>query len=428
MIRTDQPMITRPVRPIPIAVRYVSRLPADCDARPIDTCDAQAPRWVQPPQQPVSVRAVESRRDQTEFIRLGYRIYADDPHWVAPLEVEARAFLDPQRHPFYKHGEAVQFLAQQNGQTVGRIMVSDDPRFNNQHGTNLGCFGMFESIDDQHVANALLTTAAHWLRRRGRSEIIGPIDYSTNYPSGLLVDGFQSPPRIMMNHHPRYYARLLENWGLRKHKDLYAWWLRAATEKMGLWRERVERIVGGSGVTIRPMRFDDFDAEVERARSVYNTMFQSAWGFVKMTAAEFDHLARQVRRVAAPGLIWLAEAAGEPVGLSITLPDMNEATKPLGGRLARFGVPAGLVRLALGRRRIRTARVCVLGVVPAFRRRGIAELRLLRTLDLGKKVMNRTGAELSWTLEDNTLINRTIEQVGGARYKTYRVYRKALVR
>jgi GNAT superfamily N-acetyltransferase len=355
-------------------------------------------------------------------------VYANDPHWVAPLEVETRAFLDRRRHPFYKHGEAVQFLAQQNGQTVGRILVSDDPRFNNEHGTNLGCFGMFESIDDQHVADGLLNTAANWLRRRGRSEIMGPIDYSTNYPSGLLVDGFQSPPRIMMNHHPRYYARLLENWGLRKLKDLYAWWLDAADHKMGLWRERVERIVRGSGVTVRPMRFDDFDAEVARARTVYNAMFQSAWGFVKMTAAEFDHLARQVRRVAEPGLIWLAEAGGEPVGLSITLPDMNEATKPLGGRLARFGVPAGLVRLAFARRRIKTARVCVLGVVPAFRRRGVAELLILRTLDVGKNVMNLTGAELSWTLEDNPLINRTIEQVGGVRYKTYRVYRKALAR
>lgn len=374
----------------------------------------------------IEIRQVRTRRDQNEFVDLPWRIYSDDPHWVPPLKREVKAFLDRKRHPFYKHGDAVQFLAIVNGRTVGRLLVSDDPRYNAEHRTNLGCFGMFESIDDQAVTDALLAAGAEWLRARGRTEILGPIDYSTNYPCGLLIDGFDTPPRIMMNHQPPYYARLLEGWGLSKAKDLYAWWFDDSENMLEQWRGKIDKFAKRFGVTVRPLNGDDFDAEVARCKTVYNEAWEKSWGFVKMTDAEFEHLARDLKRMAELDLILLAEVEGRPVGLSITLPDIHEAIKPLDGRLTTFGLPIGLGRLLYNMRRIKTARMAVLGVVEGYRRRGIAEMLILGTLDYGKNVLKYTGAELGWTLEDNDLINRTVERVGGKRYKTYRLYEKKI--
>lgn len=375
----------------------------------------------------VEVREVRSAADRTRFVRCPYPIYAHDPHWVAPLEVEVREFIDPRKHPFLLHGAAAQFIALRAGGAVGRVLVSDDPHYNAQHNASVGCFGMFESVDDRQVAHALLDAAANWIRARGRHEMMGPIDYSTNYPLGLLVDGFDAPPRVMMNHHPRYYAGLLESWGLAKVKDLFGWWFVDPNDMVARWRSLVERVQRRSGVVVRPFRLDDFEAEVTRCQTVYNSARRDNWGFVKLSDAEFRFLARQIRRVTTPGLVLIAEVDQQPVGFSITLPDVNEAIKPLRGRLTRFGLPVGLLRLLWRMRRIKTARMMVLDVLEGHRRRGIAELLIYKTLDYGKNTVGFTCAELSWTLEDNRLINRAIEAVGGKAYKTYRIYQKTLV-
>ena len=186
----------------------------------------------------IVVREAKTRRDRDAFVKFPWRIYAGDKIWSPPLLLEAKAFIDPAKHPFCKHGTAAQFLAFDQGQLVGRIQASDDPNYNQQHGTNVGCFGMFECIDDQLVASALLDAAADWIRRRGCTEIMGPIDYSTNYPSGLLIDGFDTPQRVMMNHNPPYYVRLLEGWRLTKVKDLYAWWFDDANDMLHKWAKR----------------------------------------------------------------------------------------------------------------------------------------------------------------------------------------------
>jgi GNAT superfamily N-acetyltransferase len=374
----------------------------------------------------IEIIPVSNGRDRNAFVDLTDSIYRQDPHWVAPLKSEVKAFIDPKRHPFYEHGEAMQFIARRDGKVVGRIMASDDPRYNAQHGTNLGCFGMFESINDQEIANRLLNAAVDWLKTRGRDEMLGPIDYSTNYPCGLLIDGFDTPPRIMMNHQPPYYARLLENWGLAKAKDLYAWWFEGENNQMDGWRERTDRLAERFGVTVRPARLDDFEAEVRRCKQVYNEAWDDSWGFVKMTDAEFKHLAHSIKQLNVPELILLAEVKGKPVGLSITLPDINEALTGLNGRLTSYGLPIGLFKLLCNMRRIKTARMAVLGVVDGYRRRGIAEMLIFKTLDYGKNTLNYTGAELGWTLEDNDLINRSIERVGGQRYKSYRLYNKRI--
>jgi GNAT superfamily N-acetyltransferase len=355
-----------------------------------------------------------------------WSIYAADPVWVPPLLFEVKEFLDPKKHPFYQHGEATTFLATRGNETVGRILVSDDPNYNELHGTNVGCFGMFESIDEPAVTHGLLDAAADWLRARGRTSIMGPIDYSTNYPLGLLIDGFDTPPRVMMNHNPPYYAGLLESWGLAKTKDLYCWWFVDPKDMVARWHDRAERIARRSGVRVRSFRVDDFDADVERCFNVYNAARTKNWGFAKLTDAEFHYFAKQMARLAVPELILLAEVDDKPVGFSITLPDVNEAIAPLNGRLTTLGLPIGMLRLMRRLPRVKTARMLVLDLLEDYRRRGISELLILKTLDYGKNTIGYTGAELGWTLEDNYLINRTVEAVGAKRYKTYRIYEKGL--
>ncbi|MFZ1932931.1 MAG: GNAT family N-acetyltransferase [Thermoguttaceae bacterium] len=375
---------------------------------------------------PLEVREVRSRSDLDRFIKLPWRIYADDPQWAPPLLIEVKAFLDRRKHPFYKHGDATQFIALRGGETVGRVLVSDDPFYNQQRGENVGCFGMFECDNDQAAAAGLLDAAAGWLTARGRTAIRGPVDYSLNYPVGLLIDGFDTPPRIMMNHNRRYYAGLLESWGLAKVRDLYAWWFVDPADLASKWRGRAERIARRGKIKVRPFRRSDFHAEVKRCQDVYNAAMDDLWGFVKLSAAEFEYLAAQLKKSALAEQVLLAEIDGKPVGFSVTLPDINEALRPLNGRLTRFGLPLGLLRFLRAKRRVKTARMVVLDVLKEYRRRGIAEMLILNTLEYGKNVLGYTGAELGWTFEDNHLINRTIEAVGGKRYKTYRIYEKSV--
>ena len=275
----------------------------------------------------LEVHEVTTRRDLDRFIKLPWRIYAGDENWSPPLLVEAKAFLNRRRHPFYLHGQATQFLAYREHECVGRILVSDDPHYNADQGTNLGCFGMFECSEDPQVANALLEAAADWLRGRGRTEIMGPIDYSMNYPCGLLIDGFDTPQRVMMNHNPPFYAALLEGWGLEKAKDLYAWWFDDSFDMLSRWAGRASRLADRARVRIRPLSLRNFDEEVARCNALYSEACDHNWGFVRMSHAEFQHLAKQLRQFAVPEWVLIAEVDGQPAGICITIPDFNEATR-----------------------------------------------------------------------------------------------------
>jgi GNAT superfamily N-acetyltransferase len=374
----------------------------------------------------VEVRPVVSKADINAFLQVPWPIYADDPHWVPPLLIDQKEFIDPKKHPFYLHGQAEKFIAWRGGKAVGRVLVSDDPRYNAQQKSNTACFGMFESIDDRQVAHGLLDAAAAWSRAKGRTSLLGPIDYSLNYTGGLLVDGFHTPPRILDNHNRPYYAELLESWGLQKAKDLYCWWFDDSKDMVGEWRERAARLAKRGRIKVRPFDTKDFDAEVERCSLVYNTAMERNWGFVALTDAEFRYMAKRLKDMADPNLVLLATVDDKPVGFAITLPDMNEAIQPLNGRLTNGGIPINLVRFLWRKRRVQAARMMVLDVLEKYRRRGVAEMLILQTLDYGKKVWKFTGAELGWTLEDNWLMNSAIEKVGGKRYKTYRIFEKKI--
>src|SRR3954471_19791854 len=228
--------------------------------RPRPRQDSAVPR--------IEVTKVVSRHDRDAFIKFPWRIYQNDPAWVPPLVIERKEFLDREKHPFFEHGQAEFFLARRDGEIVGRIAASDDPKYNAHHASNVGCFGMFESIDDQEVANALFGAAADWLRPLGRDEIMGPIDYSTNYLCGLLIDGFQHPPMLLTAHNPPYYSQLIENWGFEKAMDLFAWWFAepanaaARLRKLaGALKKRPEK------VTIRQGNLKDLAGEASKIRA-----------------------------------------------------------------------------------------------------------------------------------------------------------------
>jgi len=372
----------------------------------------------------IEASPVSSRKERNAFIKFPWRIYQNDPAWVPPLILERKAFLDRKRHPFYQHGDAALFLARQNGEIVGRIMASDDPNYNSLHQSNAGCFGLFECIDNRDVAAALFEAASNWLCARGRSAIMGPIDYSTNYVCGLLIDGFEHPPTLLTSHNPRYYPPLIESCGFSKAKDWYAWWFSEFPEAAERLRKVATARAGRHGVTIRPVNLRKIEDESRLLRTIYNQAWEKNWGFVPFTPAEFDHLAREMKPLIVPQGTLLAEVGDEPVGFVIAVPDINVALRHINGRLTRFGFPIGLIKLLYYKTKIRTGRLVALGVVEKYRRAGIAETLVLRLMDEAFK-RGFTG-ELSMTLEDNHLINRFLAAIGAKKYKTYRIYRRQI--
>src|SRR6266513_640517 len=369
---------------------------------------------------PLSVVEVCSRRARKAFIKFPWRIYRNDPAWVPPLILERKEFLNRKRHPFYRHGDAALFLARRNGEIVGRIIASDDPNYNALHRSNVGCFGLFESIDDVDVAAALFDRAAEWLRSRGRTEIMGPIDYSTNYVCGLLIDGFQHPPTVLTAHNPPYYARLIEACGFEKVKDWYAWWFEPNKAPVSRLRRLVDARARKTSVKIRPIDLRHLEDDSHRLGAVFNEAWKNNWGFVPFTEAEAKHMGSEMRPIIIPWMTLIAEVDSAPVAFVICVPDINVVLQRLNGRLTRFGLPIGLIKLLYQLRKIRTARFVALGVLEKYRRAGIAETLVLQVMEEGARL--GYSGELSMTLEDNVMINRFLEALSATKYKTYRIY------
>jgi GNAT superfamily N-acetyltransferase len=373
----------------------------------------------------IEVSEVTTRRDRSAFIKFPWQIYANDPAWVPPLIIERKAFLNRKRHPFYQHGDVALFLARKNGEIVGRIMASDDPNYNSLHESNVGCFGLFESIDDHDVAAALFERAASWLRRKGRTEMMGPIDYSTNYVCGLLIDGFQFPPTILTSHNPPYYRHLFESCGFTKAKDWYAWWFADPSKAVAHLRRLATRFNARCPAVVRPANLRNLRDESRRLREIYNQAWKKNWGFVPFTEAEIEFMTKELKPLLLPEFAWIAEIGDEPVGFTLCLPDINVVLRDLDGRLTRFGFPSGLIKLLLYKKHIRKGRLIALGVTEKYRRAGIAEILVLRVMEETMIKRGITG-ELSMTLEDNFMINRFLEAIGAQRYKTYRIYSKSI--
>ncbi len=373
---------------------------------------------------------VTTTRDRERFIALPRYIYADDPNWIAPLDVLIRNKLSRKKNPFFKHGWAQEFIAVEGDKTLGRILVSDDSRFNEEHQSNVGMFGFFECINNQSVANALLDEGARVLKEeRMRESLFGPVEFSTNYEYALLVEGFDSPPKIMMTYNPSYYQTLLETWGLEKNRDLFSWYFDDTSRTFAeQWKPLVDRLQKRHNFTVRQFSMKDFDSDVRRCMEIYDYVRSEwYWGSVSLTPEEIHEYSRNLRFFASPDMILIAEAAGKPIGFSITVPDFNEAVRPLKGSLSLFGVPfLGLFRLRQRLKHVKGARVMVLCVLPDYRRKGVAEKLIVETFNSGYYYMKFNNAELGWTDENNDKITHVLERVGARRCKRYRVYQKDL--
>jgi GNAT superfamily N-acetyltransferase len=367
----------------------------------------------------LEVVPVRGTRALRQFLDLPYSLYANDPYWVPPLRIAQKQLFDRKEHPFYRHGEIECFLALRDGRVAGRIAAILDRNYNEYHGDHSGFFGFFESERSQAVADALFAAASMWLKDHGAQVIRGPVNPSTNYECGLLVDGFDSCPYLMMPHNPPYYAELVERAGFRKAKDLYAHLTDPESASGALERlQRLEkRMAAENRIRVRSIRKEAFDEDVALAWQVYNASWSRNWGFVPMTRDEFCFMARDMKSILVPDLVLFGEVDGKVVGFALGLPDINRALKHAGGRL----FPLGLLKILYHKRSIRSFRVVALGVVEQYRTAGVAAgfyLELLRrAMALGYR-----ECEMSWVLEDNTLMNRSIEALGGRRYKTYRIY------
>jgi hypothetical protein len=363
----------------------------------------------------LEISPVQNGADQRDFLMFPYKLYEHDPYWVAPLLLDQKALFDP-KHPFQLHGTIQRFLARRDGRTVGRIAAILDPNYSRFHDEKAGFFGFLEMIDDAEVTAGLLAAARDWLLQHGAEVIRGPVNPSTNYECAVLIDGFDSCPRIMMTYNPPYYDRLIKAAGLKKSKDLVAYDLPVATARADRLKTLTDK-AESSGIHLRNLRLKDFDAEVDRAWTVYNSAWEKNWGFVPMTPAEFKHEGHELKQILVPELAWIAEIDGQPIGFALAIPDFNEALKHIRGRL----LPFGLFKLLWYQRKIEYLRVIILGVKQEFRPTPAAAALYAALIRECARLKYR-GAECSWILEDNVLMRRSIEALGGKVYKTYRIY------
>jgi len=333
--------------------------------------------------------------------------------------MDVRTLLSPKKNPFWRHAQARYFVARSNGRAVGRIAAIKNDNHNATHHDRVGFYGFFESVNDQDVANALLDAAAAWLSAQGFDMMRGPMSPSINDECGLLVDGFHTPPTLMMPHNPAYYVPLHERYGLRKAKDLLAY-----EGSGGAPPERylkiAQRVADRAGITLRPLNMKRFAAEVELIKELYNLAWEKNWGFVPLTEPEIDHLAKQLKPIAVPDLIPFAVRADKVVGFAVALPDFNVALKHNpSGRL--WGLPLILWHA----RAIRRVRVLLLGTIPEFRGRGIDAL-LYNWIWTKGVAKGYNWGEGSWILEDNAPMNKAAQAIGFRPYKTYRIFDKPL--
>lgn len=390
------------------------------------------------------IRQAESPRDRNELAKFPFRLYRQDPYWVPPLIGDRKKFLDPAQNPSFEYLQVAYFMAEalvrpdnvpkgslatgvSGEQVVGTIAAIINPRHNEVHQDQVGFFGLFETINDYQVAEALLDAAAEWLRKRGRTAMRGPITFTMNDEVGLLVDGFNDSPRLLMPYNMPYYPEFLEAYGLEGVMDLYAYHFDLAGTYSSVEEfppkliRVVEKLKKRSNLVVRKVNMADYDNEVLRVQEIYNRAWERNWGAVPITDHELEHIAKELKQILDPDLALLAEVDGRPVGVSVTLPDANFVLKKMGGHLFPFGI----IKALWYQRKIEWARVWAMGVLPEYRSRGVDAVMYYQTaieaLRKGYKHL-----EASWILANNEPMNRVLRNFGGEIYKTYRVYEKPL--
>jgi GNAT superfamily N-acetyltransferase len=364
----------------------------------------------------VEIHPVNTREAAREFLEFPYGHYSRDVNWVAPLRIDQRRLFNPNAHPFWKHADMQRFLAYRDGIACGRIAAIHD-----QFAGEVGSFGFFESVDSELVAQALFDAAAAWLAARGLKRMRGPLNPSINYECGLLVSGFDSPPRVMMTYNPPNYPRLIEAAGLLKAHDLWAYRLTITDPAHWDRLERARRLRPSMNGGMRPVRMNDYENELDQVWRIYSSAWSENWGAVPLTQEELRFLGKELKPILIPELALFCEVAGEPIAFGLLVPDINEALLHARGSL----FPTGLLKILYHKSRIRKYRALALGIMKDYRNTSIgADLYL----ELARTVIGRGAVEVecSWISETNGPMNRALEFMGAKRYKTYRIYERAL--
>ncbi len=368
----------------------------------------------------LSVRKVESRRDLTRFVDLPYRKYAGDPTFVPQIRIGEFDKLNPKKNPFFQHARATLYLAWRGSELVGRIACIDNDNHNATHGENLAFFGFFEA-EDASTAAALFRAVEDEARALGRDTLRGPANPSMDDGAGFQIDAFDSKPYVMMPQNPPEYAAFAEASGFHKAKDLFAWMVDIGQGSPARVQRIADRVRKRYDIVVRPADIKNFDRELALLKHIYGVAWEKNWGHVRYTDAEFDRLAADLKLIIDPAIVLFMEYDGKTVGVSVTIPNINQVLSRFNGRL----LPTGIFHLLNRKRIINEGRLAILGVLDEYRNRGFDVVLIDETIERGRKA-GYIGGECSWVLEDNDAINKGIEAAGAKLYKRYRIYQKGL--
>ncbi len=373
----------------------------------------------------ITVRPIDFGDDSRPFVDVLWNIYKDDQSWIPTLHSLQLDQIKPDYNPFLRYGQAQLFLAEKHGQPIGRISAHINPRHDSYHNERGGFFGFFECINDQNATDALVEAARTWLRSRDAHWIRGPISFTINQESGTLVEGFDTPPMVGMPHGRPYYDNLLGKTGLSKIKDLFAWHYPVDNLPQRSLIAR-KRVLSLNNVSIREMNKNNLRNDIGIAIDIFNDAWKDNWGFVPVENDEIDQLSAELGRFADPRLTSIISIDNEPAAMVIAIPNLNEATRDINGRLFPFGGIKVKWRLLRG---LQSGRVILLGIRPKFRTRKYAGLHLLlfSEVHLRGKRLGFDWAELGWVLEDNGALNQALPRIGASIYKTYRIYQGPLI-
>ena len=366
----------------------------------------------------VEIKVVSNKKDLMKFIKFPWDIYKGNKYWVPPLIMDRKKILDKEKNPFFENAEAEYFLAYQNQKIVGRIAAIKNDLHNQYHNDNIGFFGFFECIDDQNVANKLFDIVKEWLKNKGLIAMRGPTNPSSNDEYGMLLEGFDDSPRLMMPYNPEYYLSLCSNYGFKKVKDLYAYKLEYEKVASSSKLKRVAEIVRKrSNIKITQIDLKHFKSELEKVKYIYNKAWAPNWGFIPMTEKEIDNIAKELKPLVEPSLVLFGEIDNNLVGFVLVMLDYNYVLKKMNGRL----FPLGFLKLFTEKKNIKWSRILTLGIIPEYQKRGLDAVFYWDILMRAHKIGIDLG-EASWVLEDNEMMNRGVKVMNGVIYKRYRIY------
>lgn len=370
----------------------------------------------------IEIIPVENKKQLKLFIDFPHEHYKADRNYVPELFIAQRDMLTKGKHPSHDHIDFQLFLAYHKGKICGRIAGIYNLNHNNFVNHPDGFFGFFDTVDDYKVSKKLLDAAFGFLKAKNIKRVIGPVNFSTNDPSGLLVDGFERPPQLMMTFNKPYYASHLEKYGFTKRMDLLAYWFDIDTipKRISSLAKNIEARLKRNNIIIRTINLKDFKNEVKKIREIYNQAWDKNWGFVPMTDKEFDYVAKDMKLMLDKNFVLIAEKDGLPIGFALALPNINDILISVKkGRL----FPTGIFKLLFNKKKIKSLRVLTLGILEKYRTLGI-EVCLYTRIQQKAREKGYIGGEASWVLETNEMMNRELKNIGSSAYKTYRLYER----